>query len=311
MGITQIILLNWNGAADTIACLQSVVHMRNTRIAVWDNCSSDDSVNEIEAYLQSEKIAYQILSAVDVNKIYAKDVKISLVLSGDNIGFAAPHNRIVEQAMKDDAVTDVWLLNNDALADEHALDELRKRLYEKEKYGFAGSVIMDFEDRDIIQCSGVIYHKFFGVAKLQFKNQRLSTLDRNVIATHVSDFQHGASLLVKKEMIKHVGMMDEAFFLYAEEHDWQERAKKKGYWQMPAAESLVYHKGSTSTSGKKHLFYYYYNKSSVIFSRKHHSFFTAAIASVMLTGITMVRSKMNAKCLDWGIKGIREGWFKK
>ena len=53
---TYIILLNWNGWQDTIACLESVFQCRNSpfRVVVCDNNSSDGSLFKIAAWARGE-----------------------------------------------------------------------------------------------------------------------------------------------------------------------------------------------------------------------------------------------------------------
>ena len=53
--MTVVILINWNGADDTIACLQSLAGAEGDfRVVVADNGSEDDSVARIQAFLASE-----------------------------------------------------------------------------------------------------------------------------------------------------------------------------------------------------------------------------------------------------------------
>ena len=48
---TAIILLNWNGAADTIDCLESLAQAKGSFfVVVVDNDSHDDSVERLRAW---------------------------------------------------------------------------------------------------------------------------------------------------------------------------------------------------------------------------------------------------------------------
>ena len=50
--MTAIILVNWNGADDTIACLESLSRMTEPHfVVIADNSSSDDSVSRIQAWI--------------------------------------------------------------------------------------------------------------------------------------------------------------------------------------------------------------------------------------------------------------------
>jgi GT2 family glycosyltransferase len=167
---------------------------------------------------------------------------------------------------------------------------------------------MDGTRHTEVQCFGVCYYKWLGVAKMQYKGRDWSTIPAGELAVQSADFQHGASLLVSMDAIRKIGLLDERFFLYSEEHDWQERAAKSGLRNIRVAASKVFHLGSMSTARSKHLFYYYYSGSSVLFSRKHHSGFTACVATGMLILITVIRTRLHPKSMRWALKGIREAW---
>ena len=304
---TLIAILNWNNAADTIACIDSVIGVGDVHIAVMDNNSTDDSLEKIKNYLGT-KSKFVERTAADLERFDTDSSKVTVVASDINGGFAKGNNVLLRTAMNTPGLEYVWLLNNDAVAEELALDALIGKLDESERNAFAGSVILDGTNRDLIQCCGVKYYKWFGVSKLIFKNRVWNEGAKTEIPYEEIDFQNGASLLVRLSALKEIGLMDERFFLYSEEHDWQDTAKEKGYKNVLAAESIVYHKGSVSTNTRKHLFFYYYNKSAVIFARKHSPLLVRLVSTVLKTGVMLVRTRLYPKSVYWGFKGIFEGW---
>jgi GT2 family glycosyltransferase len=186
------------------------------------------------------------------------------------------------------------------------LKELITEIKSDQRTAFAGSVILD-ADQKTVQCCGVKYYKYFGVSKLILKGADWATLDKNTIPLQEIDFQHGASLMVRMDKLREIGLMDEQYFLYFEEHDWEWEAMKVGYNNKLAPKSIIYHKGSVSTNNRKHLFFYYYNRSSMIFSRKHNNAWARFCSAILLTGVTIVRSRLYFKSLFWGLKGLAEG----
>jgi GT2 family glycosyltransferase len=302
---TQILILNWNGGADTLACVKSVLQYSNARVAVLDNNSTDNSLS-----LLNEGLKEDGLITVKVGEAFDKNAKLVLLLSDTNLGFAGGNNLLMRQYMDESQVAYFWLLNNDAVAGPETLDKMLETMYLDSNNAFIGSVILDFTRRDIVQCAGLHYYPYFGVSKMLLKNEHWEQYRKHIPFDRIH-FQHGASLLVKKGALARVGLMDETFFLYFEEHDWQQRAAELGYRNGLAADAIVYHKGSVSTSSKKHLFFYYYNRSSIIFARKHNSFFVRVISVLLLSGVTLVRTRLNLKSLSWGFKGLLEGLTKK
>lgn len=306
---TQILILNWNGGADTVACVKSVLSFTDARITILDNNSTDNSVQLMIAGLKDEGILVKDIRLGE--KLAGLDSRLVLLCNSENLGFAGGNNLLMRQYLDDEAIKYFWLLNNDAVAAGKALTAMKDKMLTDEKNAFIGSVLLDYNDPQLIQCCGVHYYPYFGVSKMLLKNARWTEETSGNIPYDRIDFQHGASLLVKKSVIAAIGLMDESYFLYFEEHDWQHRAAEKGYKNALAADALVYHKGSVSTSSSKHLFFYYYNRSSMIFARKHNPFFVRFCSFFLLLGVTLVRTKLNFKSLSWGLKGLFAGLRKK
>lgn len=311
MVTTAILIINWNNGSDTIACLDSVLAFANTQVLLIDNASTDNSVADIEVHLANSKVDYRKVSVSALNDKSNADVKVLLVQSDENLGFAKGNNVLLRYAIQCTDAQYAWLLNNDAVAEEQSLRALEDKLNSDKTLAFAGSLIMDYYNRDQVQCCGVKYYKYFGVSKLILKDALWSRTDKRAIPYQDIDFQHGASFMVRLSMVDEIGLMDERYFLYFEEHDWQSVAEEKGYGNAVAIDSKVYHKGSVSTSNKKHLFFYYYNRSAILFARKHSSLFVLLSVLVLLTGITIVRTKLYFKSLWWGMKGMWEGLTKR
>lgn len=284
MSDTCAIIINYNASQETIACLRVAIDIIGLRIVVLDNGSTDDSILQLNRFTDSCP-------------------SCELIASRKNLGFAKGVNTVLKK-IGVDSFQYFWLLNNDALPDPNALYAL-KRSISPSNIGFSGSVILDYFERSKVQCSGVRYFPWLGVGKLINKDRLINEVSFDDAHT---DFQNGASLLVKSSTIKSIGLLDERFFLYSEEQDWQFRAQKIGLQNILSTDSYVYHMGSFGTSNSRHLFYYHYSKSSVLFSRKHYPFRQAVVASVFLLLITLVRTRLSPLKVKWAIKGIFEAW---
>ena len=94
---TIIIILNWHGAGDTIACLESLsVVEGNFHVVVVDNGSSDDSVTRIGQWIDSDR----------------NNISVELLPLDKNYGFAMGNNKGIAYARKYNP--DYYLLlNND------------------------------------------------------------------------------------------------------------------------------------------------------------------------------------------------------
>ncbi len=186
---TYIVLLNWNGWRDTIACLESVFQSRNARfrVVVCDNKSSDESWTKIAAWARGETAAevpqnerlrslvggvtrpieYARFTATDVHSGRANDKGEPLILidNEENLGFAAGNNVGLRYALGQSDMTHVWILNNDTLIDPDCLSSMQYRLSREDTPAVCGSIIHFFDNPETIQAiGGNCFNKRTGVA---------------------------------------------------------------------------------------------------------------------------------------------------
>ena len=94
--LIEIVILNYNGAIDTIACLDSVqkITYPNYRIVVVDNASNDDSLNIICDYFNRQNPAgFSVYKSLEEANRSKKPLKAtSIILAGYNGGYAFVHS---------------------------------------------------------------------------------------------------------------------------------------------------------------------------------------------------------------------------
>lgn len=232
-----IVVLNWNGGDDTIACLNSLAGLDYPEFAVIvvDNGSADDSVDRIRA---------------------AKP-QVRMIETGKNLGFGGGCNVGMRAAIADGADY-VWLINNDATVATDALTELVHVAEKGERIGAVGSVVFDQGQRDRIQLwGGGKVNLWTGASHHRRTPGRV-------------DFISGASALIRAQALKEVGFFDDAsFFMYWEDTDLGFRLRKGG-WKLAVAEkSRVWHEESSSLGRGSPKLIEYFTRSAVAFLRKH------------------------------------------
>jgi hypothetical protein len=136
----------------------------------------------------------------------------------------------------------VWLLNPDTVVLSGALRELLGFMQANPEAGLAGSRLENPDGS--VQRSAF---RFPSVAAEIDNGLRLGLvtrlLSRKVIAPEPpvaatrTDWLSGASLLVRSQVFRDVGFMDEAYFMYFEETDFCRRARNAGWhaWYVPAS----------------------------------------------------------------------------
>lgn len=254
-----IVLLNWNGWKDTIACLESLsgLDYANARWVVCDNGSSDESAARLHDWAM-EGVAAGRLSLAELDRDAAlsggdsgRDARLTLIQTGANLGFAGGCNVGIAYALARRDADYVWLLNNDTVVDAQALTALVKRAKESDAPGIVGSTLCYLDAPDRVQSLGggtfsPLRAMTRHIADGQTRRDLSEAEARQVEAT--MDYVVGASMLVSRRFLERVGLMQDDYFLYFEEIDWAERARRidpsltLGF----ASRSVVYHKVGAS-----------------------------------------------------------------
>jgi GT2 family glycosyltransferase len=232
-----VVVLNWNGWQDTIACLNSLQAQDypNFHLLVVDNGSTDGSVAKISRAMPS----------------------VELLQTGANLGFGGGCNAGIRQALEQGADY-VWLINSDATADSHALSAMVRLAEHDPTLGSVGSVLFEAGTVDQVQLwGGGRVHLWSGQSRHQLMAGPL-------------DFVSGASVLLRREALEAVGLFDQAtFFMYWEDTDLAFRLREAGWGLAVAGDSKVWHKQSASVGLRSPLLDEYFTRSAIRFLRRH------------------------------------------
>ena len=224
MNKLAVVVLNWNGSDILQDCIDSLATQsyKNYQIVIIDNDSKDDSHKVIDA----------------LAKKYAD--LLHVIYNDKNSGFAGGVNIGIDYAIEHD-FDGVALFNSDARADKNWLGELSKILDEKEEVGIATCLLLH-EDGATIDSTGDWYSTW----GLSFPRNRDDSSTKASPSGYVFSGSGGASLY-RVEMLKDIGLFDEAFFAYYEDVDISFRAQLAGWRVYYNKKSVVYHEqGGTS-----------------------------------------------------------------
>ena len=245
-----VVIVNWNTREMLKDCLQSVYMALDDLVAevlVVDNASSDGSASMVEAEFPGAK----------------------LIVNHDNRGFAAANN----QAMKLSHGRYVLLLNPDTIVSPDTLSLMIDYADERPDAGVLGCQVYETHDR--IQQTCFRYpdpvNTFLtetGLGRV-FGRSWMGDWDRK--SQREVDVVSGMFMLVRREVIEQVGLMDEEFFIYGEEADWCHRIRRAG-WKCvftPAAKIIHRDGGGKSTEQMSVRMYVQMQKSLLLFQRKN------------------------------------------
>lgn len=290
-----ILILNWNGWKDTIECLESVQKLTypNYRIVVIDNGSKDCSLNKIKAWAAGElpvnsKIitfdpSIKPLHWVEYDRVtidagalpeledrWIKNLppnrRMILIQTGSNLGFAGGNNIGIRYALMCRAEY-VWLLNNDTVVDCNALTEMVSVAEANKSVGFVGSKLLYYDKPDIIQAAGGGKFNFWtGLSRHYGWLEKDSEKWNQPFSPH---YITGASLLVRQSCIIETGLLDESFFFYGEESDWQFRAYRHGWRTYYCPTSIIYHREGATAGYKSPIAEFYATRAGLRLCRRY------------------------------------------
>ncbi len=242
-----VVILNYNGSQDTIACLESL--LRGSTLPSWvvivDNASTDGSPEHLQQWAASA--TGQRMPEVGEAAPAPPPGSLVLLRARQNRGYAAGNNLALRLLMAWGADA-VWLLNNDVVVDANALGAMLRRLFAKPRPGLCGARVY-YMGTDRVQCrAGGSVSQWTALATLDgygFSTRRALDESAEVVEARL-DFIYGASVMASRNFVQTVGLMDERYFLYCEEQDWAYSAR--GRFDLAyAADAVVWHKEGGST----------------------------------------------------------------
>lgn len=238
--LVYIILVNYNGYEYTMDCLKSLknIHYCNYKIVVVDNNSRDGSQ---EKFTESENI--------------------HLIFSRENLGFAGGNNIGIKYAV-DNGCEYVLLLNNDTVVKEDFLNELVETAEKDKDIAVVGGKIFYYDNPKLIWYAGAKINEFTAITR-HLGDKEEDRDEYNKLTE--TDYVTGCLMLVNIEALKKVGLMDEKYFLYYEETDWNVKFRKYGYKVVYNPKSVIYHKVSSTTSKQNDIVKYYYDRNAYYF----------------------------------------------
>ncbi len=258
--IISIIILNWNTKNLLKKCLRSIDEIKDKEydieVIVVDNASTDGS---------PEMVAKEFSQAV-------------LIKNKKNPGYGAGNNQGMRKAKGDFFL----ILNPDTIIKDKAPVKMAQFLNQHPEVGVVGCKLLNQDGSD--QPSFGPFPNLFIAAVMLFAEHWLGghLVRRSSNKVKETDWVMGAALMLKKEVFKKVGPMDEKIFMYVDETEWCYRIKKAAYKVMfyPGAR-IVHLGGASSPTGRKDPILNIY-RGLIYFYKKHYPRWQLPVLRLML-----------------------------
>lgn len=244
-----IIVLNWNNAAATGSCLDSLqaIAYPACEVVLVDNGSTDNSVPVLSAQYPS----------------------VTLLQTSANLGYAGGNNVGIRYAVERGAQF-IFILNNDITVSPHFLEPLLGALKDQPDVGIVTPLVAEqAKDEGRVWALGSVVEASTARVSRRHAGDSLERWLHE--APFEVDVAAGAAMLVKAEVLARVGLMDEAFFLYYEETDWSLRVRHAGYRILAVPQSLVWHQVSATLGTGSPIIDYYMLRNHFRLINRHWS----------------------------------------
>lgn len=273
------VILNWNGADFTCDCCASLAVQthRNLHVLVVDNGSTKNTVEALRTLCPNADV----------------------IGTGSNLGFSGGVNAGIKAGDGLAQYDYIWLLNNDTLCDPDALERLVAKADSDTKLAAVGCAMREGSAEEgterVVQAGKRLRGPFY--------------IPTEADAPAGIDYVCGACMLIRKDALADVGLLDESFFFFFEDADWSFRAKGKG-WTLGFAEGVpIRHMGGGTIRKASYNRALYYRAGHVKFLRKYARHPLLASLIVMSYRLAADLLHLNFISVRGALAGFRKGWL--
>ncbi len=248
----SIVIVNYNACDLLLKCVEQALR-QSDQVIVVDNASSDGSI-------------------VALRKNYPS---VRIINNERNLGFAKACNQGARVAEGEY----ILFLNPDCILEAGAVPTLVQALCSKADVGMVGGLLINPDGSEQVGARRAVptpwrsFVRAFGFSALSERYPRLFSdfaLHRQPLPDRPVEVEaiSGACMLVRRDALEQVGLLDEGYFMHCEDLDWCMRYRQRG-WKLlfvPNAR-MVHHKGHCSRARKVFVEWYkhkgmvrFYNK---------------------------------------------------
>jgi GT2 family glycosyltransferase len=250
-----IVIVNFNAKSDLDVCLTSLhAHPMRTRheIVIVDNASTDGSLEMLRA----------------------RWPRLKVIASPQNVGFARANNLAIRETESEL----ILLLNSDTIVPAGAIDRLVAALDRDPSAAVAGPRLVDAQGRTELSFGGMMgpfneaRQKLLG--KLIARRAPIFAVTawakRRLTRPGTPDWVSGACLLVRRTDAEAVGLLDERYFMYAEDIDFCAAIRARGRKVLFVPDVEIVHLRGRSRQTVPAATQAAYRRSHIAFYDKHH-----------------------------------------
>lgn len=288
--LVVVVVLNWNLPTETADCVASLLagDYSHQRVLVVDNGSTDDSVACLRARFGTQ---------------------IEIIETGANLYFAGGMNAGLRWALEAGAEW-VLLMNNDTFVAPDMLSRLVQTALEHPPAGIVAPMIYLAHDRTRIWTLGSRRARWWPLPRDVGRGE----LDRGQYAQPFAiDYAQACCMLISREVLSRVGLLDERYRMYYEDADFSVRAQQAGFTILVEPRARMWHLVSASANREAVTTRYQRTRYRVRFYRQHARGGMAWLTHLALCaqevgrmGLALARGRADLARATW--RGLRDGY---
>jgi GT2 family glycosyltransferase len=293
-----LIILNYNHREELNVTLSSFNKQDylNLKLIISDNASTDNSLKWVKENFP----------------------EVIILENEKNLGWSGGNNVGINYALNENADY-IVLSNNDIFIEDTSLiskmvEDLEK--LKEQKVYILGTKVNYFPDKDKTHNTGWKMYPKHEKKGFFFNKYRAQSHDKLDKQYEYVDSADGCFLMADAQVFKNTGLLNEGFFMYADEIEFSMRAWSKGYKSAVDKNLTIYHKVGTSSIPRSP-FSIYYRYRNLYFLIKHNPekrhfmavYFRDVLKAIVLLFFSAMNLRMKWKTLQAILKGVKDGFL--
>lgn len=251
----SVVIVSWNARTHLFRCLKTLrselAHL-SAEVIVVDNASDDGSQNMVrESYPE-----------------------VRLLVNDRNLGFSRANNIGIRETGGEYLV----LVNSDVEVLGGCVESMLRYMRAHCDVGLLGPQILDSQGRVQRSCMGLptiwnLTCRALALDSVFNKRKTFSSYMMNYQDPNVKqsvDIINGCFWMIRRDAVQQVGLLDERFFIYAEDKDWCKRFGERGWKVVYYPEAKAIHYGGASSSNAPVRFYLEMQIANLKYWEKHY-----------------------------------------
>ncbi len=259
----SIIILTWNSIDLTLEVLKDINKIDTKGLSVETIVVDNGSTDETQEKLRGYKL---------------QNMSFKLIRNKENLGFAEGNNIGMIDALKRGADY-VLLMNNDVIVPRNLVVQLIKVAKSDKKIGllapkmyFAKGYEFHKERYSNKDLGKVIWYAggMIDWDNIYSSHKGVDEVDKGQYdKQEETDVVNGACALIRKEVIEDIGYLDKKLFLYWEDADLSERARRAGWKIVYTPKTHLWHKVAQASGIGSDLNDYFLTRNRLVFGMRY------------------------------------------